>query len=169
MKTFMHIGVIALLLSGCGGETSQTENMPSQGSEQIEASAATPPVPPVIVSREMAMSLEGYDQGLATYSKVEIGDSVTDVYNKTRIYLFGDTTDHSRANMTYREHTFENPTLVVNVYGADNLKDDSVKALELKAVFHHDGANTFSLVSYGARQKCWRAKDKEAWTLKLCP
>ena len=56
----------------------------------------------------------------------------------------------------------------------DGLADDSVKAQQLYAIGKKDTDNkgegeTYSLIDYGMRVKCWRGDNTENWQSKPCP
>lgn len=169
MKHLISICIAGLLVVGC--EKAATAKDPISKFEHVEGEMPTPNTPKVSapLARDVALNMSGYSYELAKFMGLKMGSDVNEVYQHVHTRLVGGETGKGREDLAYREHLYEMPTELINVYTVNNQKDDSVKATELKVIFHHDGANTFKLIAYGMRQKCWRAKDKEAWTTELCP
>lgn len=51
----------------------------------------------------------------------------------------------------------------------DSMSDDSVRAQQLYAIGKKNTDETYSLVDYGMRVKCWRGDNQDNWQTSLCP
>ena len=51
----------------------------------------------------------------------------------------------------------------------DGLADDNVKAQQLYAIGKKGEGETYSLIDYGMRVKCWRGDNTANWQAKPCP
>jgi hypothetical protein len=149
-----------LLLAACGAPQSDTVEIPT-----VPEVGGSPEAPETgAVKRDIS----NYTMALAQFADLEVGEPMDVTVAKIKNYLKPE--GEGEGNMSVSWETTDAGAGEKTFTGlADNMTDDSLKAQEVMAVFKESGDGSYRLTKYGARIKCWRGDNKDAWTTDLCP
>lgn len=152
---------------------------------EVSDSAPTPeqPAPPSIeggVPQELSdirqpsdIDFGAYSKDLAKFVGLEIGMSMEKAEIEVLNYMAPEQGSEGKAvfEMDKFQGYVGGQAFVATI---DGLADDSVKAQQLYAIGKKDtdkkeGDETYSLIDYGMRVKCWRGENTANWQAKPCP
>lgn len=127
-----------------------------------------PPKPPrPTLGNDTGYDITDFNQNLARFVGVEIGQDGAEVQAKIAKH-FG-TAQAGDSRDLKVEQIFLASGLTQVIVTNTAMKDDSVKAEQLLAIFTPRTRETSELTAYGMRIKCYRGDNTDQWQTELCP
>lgn len=168
--------IIAIVLGLCVGfyismSSGKGDDEASGQQESVqEAARPSQSVPPALsdILKVSDIDFAAYDKNLARFIGLEMGMPMAEAETKVLEFFTADAGGEGNP-------VFEMDKLQGYVGGQafiatiDRMNDDSVKAQQLYAIGKKQSEESFTLVDYGLRVKCWRGDNKDNWQTDLCP
>jgi len=159
MKNLGFLFAVGLILTACGPKDAETVGVPDSASE-IQALSG--------ILRASDIDFGSYNRDLAKFVKLEIGEPMASAESNTLAYFTPKASGEGnvRFEMDKLQGYIGGQAFIATI---DGLVDDSVKAEQLYAIGKKQADESFTLVDYGMRVKCWRGDNPNEWGTDLCP